>query len=506
MSSQPNIIFFMMDQLAPQVLGPYGGRQCRTPAIDELAETGVVFENAYCNSPLCAPARYGFMSGRLPSRVGAFDNACELPSEQPTFAHYLRDLGYHTCLSGKMHFIGADQLHGFEDRVTTDVYPSDFMWTTDWSLDPTVWVPWYHSMYSVRNAGPAPRSVNTEFDLETATEANRWLHDHAERDGRPFFLAVSFIGPHDPYIAPKAAWDRYEGVEIEDPLVPDMALEERDPHSARLHYTTGRHMMDVTGAQVRNMRRAYYAVMSWIDDRIRSILDTLEALGLRDDTIVALSADHGDMLGERGLFYKMSFFEFSARVPMIVSAPRRFRPGRVRENASLIDFFPTFLEWGNGGTLPALCSGVDGSSLNGLLEGRAEHRNAAVHGEYSAEGTRWPLLMVRRDRYKYVYGEEDPPQLYDLEADPQELRNLAGSTESRAIEEAMRKEVFSVWDPPALRARVAESQRRRLWLGKVLRTGRRTPWDWQPRRDASAQYFRSVEDGQQAHEHGTLGH
>ena len=503
---RPNILYLMLDQLAPQVLGAYGGEVCQTPTINALAEDGVVFENGYCNYPICAPARYGIMSGRLPSRMGALDNASEFPSEQPTFAHYLRHLGYHTCLAGKMHFIGADQLHGFEDRVTTDVYPSDFMWTTDWSLDPKVWEPWYHSMHSVKSAGPAPRSVNTEFDFETATEANRWLHDHAERDERPFFLAVSFISPHDPYVAPPAAWQRYEGLTIDDPIVGDIALEERDPHSARLHYTIGRSMMDVTRDEIRNMRRAYYAVMSWIDDRVASLLTTLDELGLRDNTIIALTADHGDMLGERGLFYKMSFFEYSSRVPMVIHAPQRFKPNRIRQNTSLIDFFPTFLEWANNGSLPALFSPLDGHSLNGLLEGDTRDWDNVVYSEYNAEGTQWPLLMVRRDGFKYIYGEEDPPQLYDLANDPHELRNLAGTAEHRGTQEALHREMLSTWDPPALRAEVLESQRRRLWLGKVLNTGKKTPWDWQPSRDATTQYFRSVEDGQQALQHGTLGH
>ena len=317
MPKQPNILYLMMDQLAPQVLAPWGGKVCRTANIDALADSGVVFENAYCNYPICAPARFAFMSGRLPSRIGSYDNATEFPSEVPTFSHYLRDMGYHTCLSGKMHFVGADQLHGFEDRVTTDVYPSDFTWTSDWSLSTDTWFPWYHSMRGILDAGPFRRSVNTDYDQEVAVEAARWLQDHADVAGdRPFFLAASFISPHDPYLAPQRYWDAYDGVEIDDPIVADRGLEDQDPHSRRLHYTTGRHKEEVTPADVRRMRRAYYAVMTWVDDRIGEIVDALEAIGERDNTVIVLAADHGDMLGERGLFYKMSFFEFSTRIPI----------------------------------------------------------------------------------------------------------------------------------------------------------------------------------------------
>lgn len=494
MPKQPNILYLMMDQIAPQVLKAWGGRVCKTPVLDSLAENGVVFENAYCNYPLCAPARYAFMTGRLPSRIGAYDNAPELTAATPTFAHYLRKLGYHTCLSGKMHFIGPDQLHGFEDRVTTEIYPADFMWTADWTLDHETPVPWYHTMNPVKTAGTAPRSVNTEFDTEVAVEAVRWLHDHHERHSdRPFFLAASFISPHDPYLAPPAAWRLYDGVEIDPPAVGDIPPEERDPHSRRLHSIIGRTRGDVTADEVLNMRRAYYAVLSWLDDRIKSLLDTLDDLGVRDDTIIVLAADHGDMLGERGLFYKMSFFEPSARIPMLVSAPGRFKPARVRRNVSLIDLMPTFLEWGAGGAMPELYADIDGRSLNGLLAGDDSGWDDVSYNEYTGEGAQWPQLMLRRGRHKYIYGEGDPPQLYDLEADPLELTNLAGRKETAGTEEALHKELMTVWDPAQLRADVLESQRRRLWLIEVLNTGKRTSWDWQPARNPAEQYFRGAD-------------
>jgi choline-sulfatase len=437
------------------------------------------------------------MTGRLPSRIGAYDNACELPSQVPTFAHYLRGMGYHTCLSGKMHFVGADQLHGFEDRVTTDVYPSDFSWTTDWSISPETWVPWYHSMRGILDAGPWRRSVNTEYDGEVADEAARWLHDHADTAGdRPFFLAASFISPHDPYLAPPRYWEMYEGAEIDDPRVADIPLEERDPHSRRLFFTTGRHMDEVTAADVRRMRRAYYAVMNWLDERIARVLEALEATGRKDDTIVVLAADHGDMLGERGLFYKMTFHEFAARVPMIVHAPKLFRPRRVARNVSLMDLMPTFLEWAGDGAMPELHAPVEGGSLNGLLAGQETGWPDTVHAEYAAEGTLFPLFMVRRGRHKLIWGEDDPPLLFDLEADPDERVNLAGDPALAGIEAALVDEVHATWDTAALRATIWESQRRRLWLARVLTTGCRTPWDFRPHRDASRQYVRAIEDVQ----------
>ena len=132
MPKRPNILIIQADQLTAGALSCYGGTVAKTPHIDRLARDGVVFESFYTNSPLCAPSRFSMMSGQLPSAIGAYDNAAEFGADVPTFAHYLRAAGYQTYLSGKMHFCGPDQLHGFEQRLTTDIYPADYGWTPNW--------------------------------------------------------------------------------------------------------------------------------------------------------------------------------------------------------------------------------------------------------------------------------------------------------------------------------------------------------------------------------------
>ena len=317
-------------------------------------------------------------------------------------------------------------------------------------------------MRAVLGAGPWRRSVNTNYDEEVAVEACRWLHDHADRDdGRPFFLATSFISPHDPYLAPPRHFDLYRDDEIDDPRVGEIPFDERDAHSRRLHYRIGRHMDEIGAADVRRARRAYYAVMSWLDERVGRVLDTLEAIGEKERTIIVLSADHGDMLGERGLWFKMCFFEWSARVPLIVHAPGTYRPRRVKDNVSLIDLFPTFLEWAADGAMPELVTPIDGAGLADLAGGNAEGWPDTVFSEYCGEGAESPLLMVRRGRWKYIHCESDPPLLYDLAADPDERTNLAGRDEVKEAEKGLREEVFRQWDPADLKARVIESQRRR---------------------------------------------
>src|SRR5438270_866120 len=230
---KPNFLILMADQLTPGALPAYGNAVARTPNLDSLAAGGITFRSAYCNSPLCAPSRFSFMTGRLPSAIGAYDNAAELSAELPTFAHYLRLAGYRTVLSGKMHFCGPDQLHGFEERLTTDIYPADFGWTPDWTrFDERPG--WYHSMDSVIRAGPCTRTNQVDFDDEVVFAARRKLFDIARgKDRRPFCLVVSMTHPHDPYVIPEPYWNRYRDSEIDLPRVTQRDLDE-DPHSRRL--------------------------------------------------------------------------------------------------------------------------------------------------------------------------------------------------------------------------------------------------------------------------------
>ena len=224
----PNILFIQVDQLAPQALPIHGHPLVKAPNIAALAEDGVVFDSAYCNSPLCAPSRFSMLAGQLPSAIEAYDNAAEFPASVPTFAHQLRLMGYRTVLCGKMHLVGPDQLHGFEERLTTDIYPADFGWTPDWEA-PGAPQDYFHTMASVLEAGPCARSLQLDFDDEVAFQAERKLYDLArDTDDRPFFLLVSFTHPHDPYTIGRDYWDLYEGEDIDLPRVPALPPEQQN--------------------------------------------------------------------------------------------------------------------------------------------------------------------------------------------------------------------------------------------------------------------------------------
>ncbi|MCM8735692.1 choline-sulfatase [Azospirillum sp. A1-3] len=298
MARRPNILILMADQMIPQALGAYGNPTVRTPHIDSLAEGGVVFDSAYCNSPLCAPSRYVFLSGRLPSAIGGYDNAAEFPSAVPTFAHYLRLAGYQTILSGKMHFCGADQLHGFEERLTTDIYPADFGWTPDWTR-PEERPSWYHNMSSVRDAGPCLRTNQLDFDEEVVFTAERKLYDIARgRRDRPFCFVVSLTHPHDPYAITERYWNRHIDAEVPLPRV-TLAPDTMDPHSRRLRHVCAMDEMPLSERQIRNARRAYYGAVAYVDDQIGRLTGVLEETRLAEDTVIVLLSD--DRAPERGV-------------------------------------------------------------------------------------------------------------------------------------------------------------------------------------------------------------
>ncbi len=475
----------MADQLAAPFLPIYGHLVVKAPHIDRLAERGMVFESAYTNSPLCAPSRFAMLSGRLNSEIGAYDNAAELASSVPTFAHHLRAAGYRTTLVGKMHFVGADQLHGFEERLTTDIYPADFGWTPDWTDDRRVdW--WFHNMDSVRKAGVADSSNQLDYDDEVGFHAVRKIRDLARgQQSDPWLLTVSFTHPHDPYVMRQEYWDRYDHDAIDLPTVGALDPATIDPHSRRLRNVSDMDALPITEAQVRNARHAYYSSIAYIDDWFGQIISTLTTCGLADDTIVIFTADHGDMLGERGLWYKMNFFEHAARVPLIVSGPG-VAPGRCASHVSLVDLLPTLTDLG-GAPQPEV---TDGWSLVPLLGGDGDP-GRVVLGEYLGEGAVAPIFMVRHGDLKYLRCSADPEQLYDVAADPHELVTVAADPAYADRLTGLRSVADARWDAARINADVLASQRVRRLVNGALRKGRHTPWDFQPQVDASERFMRN---------------
>src|SRR5919199_307167 len=291
---RPNILFIMADQLSALATSPYGNDDVLTPHLQRLADGGLVFERTYCNHPLCAPSRASMMAGQFPGRLPVNDNSEELPASVPTFVHYLRRAGYKTILSGKMHYVGPDQLHGYDEETH------------------------YRALEALR--GLAQRRG-------------------PDRD-QPWFLCVSYTHPHDPYVNLPEYWDRYAGREIAMPEAPPPGWQ---PHPMDVWTNTyhGVDVVDPTPEDVYRSRRGYYASTSYFDDKLGQLLSELERLGMAGNTLVVVTADHGDMCGERGMWFKRTVREWSARVPLIAAGAGTPPGARVSQNVSLVDLFPT---------------------------------------------------------------------------------------------------------------------------------------------------------------------
>ncbi len=486
---QPNILIFMVDQLNGTLFPDGPAPWLHAPNLKKLAARSTRFANAYTASPLCAPARAAFMSGQLPSATGVYDNAAEFASAIPTYAHHLRRAGYYTCLSGKMHFVGADQLHGFEDRLTTDVYPADFGWTPDYRKPGERIDWWYHNMSSVTGAGVAEISNQMEYDDEVAYHATRKVYDLGRgHEARPWCLTVSFTHPHDPYVARKKYWDLYEDCAHLMPEVGPIAYDDQDAHSKRIFDANDWRSFDIQDEDVRRARRAYFANISYLDDKIGEVLEALEAT--RQEAIILFVSDHGDMLGERGLWFKMSFFEGSARVPLMISAPQ-MAPGLVTDPVSNIDVCPTLCDLA-GVDMSEVMPWTAGQSI--VPQGQGVARTAPVAMEYAAEASYAPMVSLRYGKWKYNRCALDPEQLFDLEADPHEQTNLVGAAAHQGTLTQLRAKSEARWDLARFDAEVRASQARRWVVYEALREGGYFPWDYQPLQKASQRYMRNHMD------------
>jgi len=490
-TGKPNILIVMVDQLNGTFFPDGPADFLHAPHLKALAQRSARFVNNYTSSPLCAPARASFMAGQLPRRTRVYDNAAEYASSIPTFAHHLRRAGYYTCLSGKMHFVGPDQLHGYEERLTTDIYPADFGWTPDYRKPGERIDWWYHNLGSVTGAGVAEITNQMEYDDEVAFFANQKIYqlarENEDKDRRPWCVTVSFTHPHDPYVARRKFWDLYEDCAHLEPTVPAIPFEQQDAHSQRLMMACDYDSFAVTNENIRRSRQAYFANISYLDEKVGELVDTLTRTRQLDNTHILFCSDHGDMLGERGLWFKMNFFEGSARVPLMIAGPG-IAAGRHDAPVSNLDITPTIADLA-GLSIADIMPWTDGETLAPVIKGGK--RTSPVLMEYAAEGSYAPLVCIREEQWKFIHCALDPDQLYDLGADPHEMRNLAADPAHAGLVADFRARVKEKWDLDAFDSEVRESQARRWIVYEALRNGAYYPWDHQPLQKASERYMRN---------------
>ena len=502
-NSRPNILFIMADQMTPLLMGVYGHPQVKTPNLDALAQQAVRFDAAYSPCPICSPARNSLLTGKYVSTIRCYDNSTPLASDEPTLAHYLTNAGYETVASGKMHFVGPDQLHGFKHRLTTDVFPSGFNWTPNTRENEASDFADIHAepiAIDYVSAGVRQWSMQLGFDEETHHKALEYLYSkrmklsgtlqkpQPQRDPAPFCLMVSYTHPHEPFHVTQEMWDAYEDVTIDIPDFPEDMESEYTQLDRWLNTFHGVHRVDLKNPDnLRNMRRAYYALVTYIDKKVGELLKTLRDTGLEESTIVIFASDHGDLLGERGMVQKRAFYEWCARVPLLIYDPRKaFKNQIVRSPVNLMDLTPTLLDL--AGVAQDERLDMEAQSLMPLITDK-DQRTSPVFSENHTEGVYATTFMVRKGKFKYVYIHGHETQLYDMENDPAEWHNLSGTSGYQTIEADMKQALLRQFNPDRIEADVRDSLKKRHLI-KTSNQRNQPPWDYTPPFDASQMYWR----------------
>jgi len=270
-----------------------------------------------------------------------------------------------------------------------------------------------------------------------------------------------------PFVISEEYWNLYNHDDVELPTVPEIPLDEKDHLSRNLHYCQARHLYTVTDEHRRTARHAYYGMISYIDDKVRQLVDVLEKTGLRENTVVVFTSDHGEMMGERGMWFKQHFFEWAARVPLVISWPKEWSAARIKQNVSLIDLMPTFLDAANGAAFDNYIGKIDGHSLLPALKGNTESLTDIAISEFAADGSTGPSRMVKKGDWKYLYLEGIDTLLYNTVEDPNELDNRAGSIECASIETELANITIKDWDPQYWYDTISLDQKKRLKIHEV---------------------------------------
>jgi len=348
----------------------------------------------------------------------------------------------------------------------------------------------------LHDAGLCEWSLQLDYDEEVTFRALEALRDLARRrdEGRPFLLCASFTHPHDPFIINQEWWDLYEHDAIEMPTAEPCPLERMHPYNQWLQI---HHVIDVDPPEeesIRSARHAYWGMVSYFDSKVGQLVEELRRLGLADDTVVIITSDHGEMLGEHGMWFKRTFFEPSVRVPLIFGGTEHVVRGqRIDGTVSLLDLCPTLLDLASLGDRQEVQEDLDGHSFAGLLRGDSQDWKDYAVCEYYSEGVVRPLRMAVRDHLKYVYVHEEEPRLFDLESDPHEETNVIDEPAYGDRLADLRRLVHDAWDPEGTHERILASQRERGWINEAMDRGRPAEWDLQPHFDATKQYVRQFD-------------
>lgn len=433
-----NLLIIMDDEHNKKVLGYNGHPLVKTPNLDRLAAGGTIYDNAYSSSPICVPARAAFATGRHVHQNRCWDNAIAYDGRMPSWAHVLRDAGHRVTSIGKLHYSGEDIDGGFSEQIIPMHIEAGVGDLYGLIRDP---LPTRHQSADLaRSIGPGESSY-TRYDRDITSRTVAWLREASRaRHDKPWVLYTSFISPHSPLIAPPEYYAMYAGCDIELPG-------KRVPYHPWIKAWNDCYGFDSyfeSDEQRRIAIASYYGLCSFLDANVGQILHALEETGLARTTRVIFVSDHGDNLGARALWGKSTMYEESAGVPMLASGPGIAAGRRVATPVSHVDFFPSILQ-AVGAEMP-MPAGMPGHSLFDIADAPYDP-GRAVFSEYHAAGGVSAAYMLRQGRYKYIHYTGFEPELFDLEQDPEEVRDVAQDPAMGEVVRGFRRQLENICDP-----------------------------------------------------------
>lgn len=457
--SRPNILYILSDQHAQGVSGCYGDPVVRTPNIDRLAAGGVRFENAYTPSPLCLPARMSLLTGRYPYRNRCWTNTDSLASDIPTFAHAQGAVGYAPILIGRMHALGSDQLHGYVRREIGD-HMTDWYGGSEYSMGilngaqrPN------REALQLSGAGQSSYEVLDREVTGAAIEEIRLIAENRRNgDDTPFSLSVGYILPHQPYAGDPELVDYY----LERISPPRLSRQEDGEPEFLSWWRDAIGMNAMTVTEEMRAKAAYYALVETMDREIGKIVDELVAQQLSENTLIIYTSDHGDQLGERDLWFKQTFYDHSAKVPLILNWPKELPKGIICGRVvNLTDLSATMVDAAGHDPLPQ----SDGQSLLDLAKAPETPWDDTTFSEYCSDGMQaWApgrmilSRMIRKGKWKLNYYYQDRHQLFDLHNDPDEITNIYGHPKHAQIQSELLVELLSNWSPEDIQKQLESSK------------------------------------------------
>ncbi|WP_137896696.1 sulfatase-like hydrolase/transferase [Ramlibacter sp. 2FC] len=440
-----NLVVIMSDEHDPRIMGCSGHPFVKTPHLDALACRGVRFTNAYTPSPICVPARAAFATGLRVHQIRHWDNAMPYTGAQRGWGHVLQDHGVRVESIGKLHYRNTEDPVGFDaEHLPMHVLGGYGM----------VWAsirnPYRPRTDGVRmlgeRIGPGESSY-TQYDRSVTQRAVQWLHEAGQDDERGFVLYIGLVAPHFPFVVPQEFYDLYPTDRLPEPKLHPGTGYQRHPWVQEYADFMGSEDKFADAAERLRAFAAYYGLCSWLDHNVGQIVAALEASGLADSTQIVYTSDHGDNLGARGVWGKSTLYEESVKVPMLLAGPG-VAPAVCDTPVDLLDLFPTILQAAGLDPAPEMAQ-RPGRSLFEVATA-APDLERPILSEYHAAGSNSAGFMLRKGRWKYHHYVGFRPELFDLEADPEELNDLAGQPEYAEVLARVHAELLAICDPGAV--------------------------------------------------------